>query len=176
MTFIIIQFFFVQTFTIYDGFLLANIFLMETYLGWINDTIGNFYIQLKCLTKCEELIRVQPEEGYKQLVSEWNEKTAYEKATVARTLSPFTRGEIEFKGVSVSYRPELGDVLRGVSFKVKAGEKVGVVGRTGSGKSTLFLALLRIVSPRAGVVLVDGVDCSLVGLTSLRASVNFILQ
>lgn len=109
-------------------------------------------------------------------MAEWNEEEIYEKAAIARALSPFTRGEIEFRDVSACYRPELGDVLRGVSFKVRAGEKVGVVGRTGSGKSTLFLVLLRIIAPRAGTVFVDGVDCARVGLASLRASVNFILQ
>lgn len=93
-----------------------------------------------------------------------------------RKLSPFTRGEIEFRNVSVRYRKEFGDVLKDVSLKIRAGEKVGVVGRTGSGKSTLFLALLRIVEPYLGSILIDGVDSSSVSLCSLRSSVNFILQ
>jgi ABC-type multidrug transport system fused ATPase/permease subunit len=179
LTIVMVYFFFVDNFTYYDAFLLINVFLMEAYLIWINETIITFYIQVKCVTKCEELAKIPPEEGYRPMLSEWtedDEERVFEKAAVARTMSPFTRGEIEFRGVSLCYRPELGDVLRGVSFKVRAGEKVGVVGRTGSGKSTLFLALLRIIVPRAGVILVDGVDCARVGLASLRASVNFILQ
>jgi ATP-binding cassette subfamily C (CFTR/MRP) protein 10 len=78
--------------------------------------------------------------------------------------------------MSVCYRKEFGDVLKKVSFKVRPGEKVGVVGRTGSGKSSLFLTLLRIIEPHAGSILIDGIDCSSMSLSALRASFNFILQ
>ena len=58
-----------------------------------------------------------------------------------------TEGAIEFKEVWMRYRPELDPVLKGVSFRVAAGEKIGIVGRTGSGKSSLIVALFRIVEP-----------------------------
>ena len=52
------------------------------------------------------------------------------------------------------------DVLKGLSFRVNPGEKVGVVGRTGSGKSTVMLSLLRVLEPRSGTIKIDGVDVS----------------
>lgn len=74
------------------------------------------------------------------------------------------------------YKVELGDVLRGVNINIKGGEKVGIVGRTGSGKSTLFLTLLRILEAHQGNILIDGVDISTVSLKTLRKNINFILQ
>ena len=74
------------------------------------------------------------------------------------------------------YKREYGDVLREISFKVRAGEKVGVVGRTGSGKSSLFLTLLRIIQPYKGSIMIDGMDCANMNLSSLRTNFNFVLQ
>lgn len=68
----------------------------------------------------------------------------------------------------LAYRAGLPNALDGVSFTVYPGEKVGIVGRTGSGKSTLFLVLFRMVELKAGRILLDGVDSQLVGLEELR--------
>lgn len=68
----------------------------------------------------------------------------------------------------LAYRAGLPNALDGVSFTVYPGEKVGIVGRTGSGKSTLFLALFRMLELKAGRILLDGVDSQLVGLEELR--------
>uniref|UniRef100_A0A8B9UT98 ABC-type xenobiotic transporter n=1 Tax=Anas zonorhyncha TaxID=75864 RepID=A0A8B9UT98_9AVES len=67
-------------------------------------------------------------------------------------------GLVEFQHVVLAYRAGLPNALDGVSFTVYPGEKVGVVGRTGSGKSTLFLALFRMLELKAGRILLDGVD------------------
>jgi ATP-binding cassette subfamily C (CFTR/MRP) protein 1 len=74
------------------------------------------------------------------------------------------------------YRPGLPLVLKGVSFEVAPGKKVGLVGRTGSGKSSLLLALFRMVEPVSGRVLLDGVDIGTVGLTHLRSVMSIIPQ
>lgn len=74
------------------------------------------------------------------------------------------------------YRPGLPLVLKGVSFEVAPGEKVGLVGRTGSGKSSLLLALFRMVEPVSGRVLLDGMDIGTVGLTHLRSVMSIIPQ
>ena len=71
----------------------------------------------------------------------------------------------------------LGDeVLHGVSFSVRPGQKLGIVGRTGSGKSSLGIALFRIVEPCSGAVLLDGVDTSTVPLAVLRSRLSIIPQ
>lgn len=75
---------------------------------------------------------------------------------------------MEFRGVVLAYRDGLPNALDGVSLVVRPGEKVGIVGRTGSGKSTLFLALFRMVELNQGQILLDGLDISTVGLAQLR--------
>lgn len=79
---------------------------------------------------------------------------------------------MEFQQVVVAYRAGLPNVLEDVSFTIYPGEKVGIVGRTGSGKSTLFLALFRMLELKAGRILLDGVDSQLVGLEELRYGVE----
>ncbi|KAJ7513244.1 ABC protein [Mycena galericulata] len=84
-------------------------------------------------------------------------------------------GAIEFKEVTMSYRPGLPNVLHGISLSVKAGEKIGVVGRTGAGKSSLTLCMLRIVE-YSGQIIVDDVDIGKIGLTDLRSNIAIIPQ
>ena len=68
------------------------------------------------------------------------------------------KGEIEFKNVSLRYRPDTDIVLNKLTFNVNSGEKIGVVGRTGAGKSTMTLAITRIVEIFEGQIKIDGVD------------------
>ena len=74
------------------------------------------------------------------------------------------------------YRPELELVLKDVSFNIKGGERVGIVGRTGAGKSSITLALFRILEAASGRILIDGVDISKIGLHDLRSVVSIIPQ
>jgi ABC-type multidrug transport system fused ATPase/permease subunit len=61
-----------------------------------------------------------------------------------------------------------------LTFEVKPGEKVGLIGRTGSGKSTVGLALMRFVEAREGCILIDGVDIAKIGLTDLRSRLTIV--
>ncbi|GAB1524453.1 hypothetical protein RhiTH_007607 [Rhizoctonia solani] len=87
-----------------------------------------------------------------------------------------THGEIEFRDLVMSYRPGLPPVLRGVSLHVRGGEKIGVVGRTGAGKSSLMAALFRIVELTSGSILIDGLDIGEMGLSSVRSKIAIIPQ
>jgi ABC-type multidrug transport system fused ATPase/permease subunit len=87
-----------------------------------------------------------------------------------------TSGTMEIKDLEVSYAPELPPVLRGISFDVKNNERVGVVGRTGAGKSSLTLALFRFLEARSGSVTIDGLDISKIDLHSLRSRLAIIPQ
>ncbi|KAG7096565.1 hypothetical protein E1B28_003986 [Marasmius oreades] len=87
-----------------------------------------------------------------------------------------TEGKVEFKDVVMSYRPGLPAVLKGISLTVTPGEKVGIVGRTGAGKSSLMTALYRIVELSEGTIDIDGRDISKVGLTELRMGLSIIPQ
>ncbi|KAI0674258.1 multidrug resistance-associated ABC transporter [Trametes maxima] len=85
-------------------------------------------------------------------------------------------GEIEFKNVEMAYRPGLPPVLKGVSFYVKPGEKIGIVGRTGAGKSSLLQALFRIVNVQAGQIEIDGRNIGEIGLSVLRGRLALVPQ
>lgn len=86
------------------------------------------------------------------------------------------QGWLEFRDVVLSYRDGLPNALDGVSLVVRPGEKIGIVGRTGSGKSTMFLALFRMVELNQGQVLLDQLDISTVGLAQLRSRLAIIPQ
>ncbi|KAJ3572547.1 hypothetical protein NP233_g3005 [Leucocoprinus birnbaumii] len=85
------------------------------------------------------------------------------------------QGSIEIKNLRMSYRLGLPNVLHGISLSIKGGEKIGVVGRTGAGKSSLALTLLRIVEYQ-GQINIDGVDIGRLGLHDLRMKVSIIPQ
>lgn len=67
-------------------------------------------------------------------------------------------------------------VLKGVSFEVEGGQKVGIVGRTGAGKSSFTLALFRIIEAEEGAILIDGIDIASIGLHDLRSKITIIPQ
>jgi ATP-binding cassette subfamily C (CFTR/MRP) protein 1 len=87
-----------------------------------------------------------------------------------------TAGAISFNRVDLRYRPGLPRVLRGLTFSVNPKEKVGIVGRTGAGKSSLIVALMRLVELDAGSITIDGVDIGKIGLHDLRANIAIIPQ
>ncbi|KAI4517938.1 P-loop containing nucleoside triphosphate hydrolase protein [Schizophyllum commune Loenen D] len=84
-------------------------------------------------------------------------------------------GAIELKDLKMAYRPGLPNVLHGLNASIRGGEKIGIVGRTGSGKTSLSLCLLRIVE-YTGSVIVDGIDISTLGLRDLRSRMAIIPQ
>ncbi|KAG8274464.1 Canalicular multispecific organic anion transporter 2, partial [Homalodisca vitripennis] len=87
-----------------------------------------------------------------------------------------SQGTVQFKDYQVRYREGLELVLRGISFAVNGGEKIGIVGRTGAGKSSLTLSLFRILEAAGGHIYIDGVDISEIGLGDLRSKLTIIPQ
>ncbi|KAJ6647722.1 Multidrug resistance-associated protein 1 [Pseudolycoriella hygida] len=85
-------------------------------------------------------------------------------------------GTVEFNDFQVRYRDGLELVLKGISFKINGGEKVGIVGRTGAGKSSLTLSLFRIIESAGGSIIIDGQDISSLGLHDLRSRLTIIPQ
>jgi ABC-type multidrug transport system fused ATPase/permease subunit len=87
-----------------------------------------------------------------------------------------TTGELEFRNLSLRYRADTPLALDGLSFTIPGGKKVGVVGRTGAGKSSLTTALFRLVEPCGGGIFVDGVNLLDISLRRLRDSVSIVPQ
>ncbi|XP_004309817.1 PREDICTED: ABC transporter C family member 3-like [Fragaria vesca subsp. vesca] len=87
-----------------------------------------------------------------------------------------SQGKVHMHELQVRYAPHMPLVLRGLTCTFPGGMKTGIVGRTGSGKSTLIQTLFRIVDPAAGRILIDGIDISSIGLHDLRSKLSIIPQ
>ncbi|XP_032175781.1 canalicular multispecific organic anion transporter 2 isoform X3 [Mustela erminea] len=86
------------------------------------------------------------------------------------------KGEVEFRNYSVRYRPGLELVLKNLSLRVRGGEKVGIVGRTGAGKSSMTLCLFRILEAAEGEIRIDDLNVADIGLHDLRSQLTIIPQ
>ncbi|KAJ0601524.1 putative ABC-type xenobiotic transporter [Helianthus annuus] len=87
-----------------------------------------------------------------------------------------SQGEVDIRHLQVRYAPHMPIVLRGLTCTFSGGKKTGIVGRTGSGKSTLIQTLFRLVEPAAGQILIDGINISTIGLHDLRSRLSIIPQ
>ena len=98
------------------------------------------------------------------------------KGTVTSPYNWPSEGVITMKSVTMRYQPGLNPALRGVNLQTKAKEKVGVVGRTGSGKSSLFQCLFRLAEIEAGEIHIDNINIKLLDLDELRGQLVIIPQ
>jgi ABC-type multidrug transport system fused ATPase/permease subunit len=85
-----------------------------------------------------------------------------------------TVGAVSFKGVEPKYRPELPLVLKGLDFEVRPGEKLGIIGRTGAGKSSLVQAIYRTVELAGGEIKIDGINHQSLGLDTVRRAAFWV--
>ncbi|NYT45637.1 type I secretion system permease/ATPase [Alcaligenaceae bacterium] len=108
-------------------------------------------------------------DGYMQMPVE----RPAEKQFVPR---PFLQGAIEFRQVAFGYPGARQASLRNISFKIAAGEKVGIVGRIGSGKTTLEKLILGLYQPSEGAILVDGIDTQQIDSADLRRAIGYVPQ
>ncbi|KAL4788896.1 P-loop containing nucleoside triphosphate hydrolase protein [Aspergillus venezuelensis] len=86
------------------------------------------------------------------------------------------KGEIVFRGVQARYRPGLPLVIHNLNLHVRPGERLGIAGRTGAGKSSIMAVLFRIVEPCSGSITIDGIDISRVRLQDLRSRMSIVPQ
>ncbi len=98
------------------------------------------------------------------------------KPEVDSEKTPKINGDIEFKNISFAYPDVDTNILKDVSFKIKTGQKVAIIGRTGSGKSTITYLLARLFEPVAGEILVNGVNLNTINKKYLRNKIGFVVQ
>ena len=110
-------------------------------------------------------------------VREYSEEIAVEAPAGATAPAPWpSQGAVHLRDLALRYRPGLEPAIRGLTCEIRGGEKIGVCGRTGAGKSSLILGLLRIVEADCGSVSIDGVDISTLSLDFMRQSIAVIPQ
>ncbi len=109
-----------------------------------------------------------------RIVDVLNKEVAVQEA--AQPITSSIQGTIEFQNVSYRYYETSEDVLKNITFSVKAGQTVGLIGKTGSGKSTLVKLLPRLFDPTSGSILLDGKSLNQYALTTLREHIGFTSQ
>lgn len=152
--------------------------LSETILYMVR-LMNELEVELQSFHRVNEYAFLEPEEKED---NEKIEKTvasdpALAPASVLQIPYDWPRtGTIEFRDVTIRYDPNGPDILKDVNLTFSAGERIAVVGRTGSGKSTLVLSLLRFTSIVKGQILYDGVDITLIPRKRLRQALTIIPQ
>lgn len=130
----------------YEPIYLAMMFQYLQHVSWeVNGMMHAYKENERNLKALQRLLKLDDIKQEQQTVKEKGEEVEVPESWPQN-------GEIEFKDVKMRYRPETDIVLDGLSFKVKAGEKVGVVGRTGAGKSTMSLVMSRICEVEEGSI------------------------
>ncbi|XP_058779036.1 ABC transporter C family member 10-like [Vicia villosa] len=130
-----------------------------------------FSIRIQC-SLADHIISVERLNQYMHIQSEAQEIIEDNRPPLNWPIA----GKVEINDLKIRYRPGGPLVLHGITCTFEAGHKIGIVGRTGSGKSTLIGTLFRLVEPEGGKVVVDGIDISSIGLHDLRSRFGIIPQ
>ncbi|GAA5830776.1 hypothetical protein JCM5353_002363 [Sporobolomyces roseus] len=145
------------------GLMLSYALSTTQTLNWIVRSATEVETNIVSVERVQEYISLTPEAPLeipeKQPSPEWPQA-----------------GSIKFEHVAARYREGLDLVLKDVNFEIKAGEKIGVVGRTGAGKSSLTMVLYRVIEAEKGTISIDGVDVAKIGLHDLRSRISIIPQ
>ncbi|XP_006067665.2 ATP-binding cassette sub-family C member 2 isoform X1 [Bubalus bubalis] len=144
------------------GFVLSNALNITQTLNWLVRMTSEIETNIVAVERITEYINVENEAPWvtdKRPPEGWPSK-----------------GEIQFSNYQVRYRPELDLALKGITCDIKSTEKIGVVGRTGAGKSSLTNCLFRILEAAGGQITIDGVDIASIGLHDLREKLTIIPQ
>lgn len=144
------------------GFVLSNALNITQTLNWLVRMTSEVETNIVAVERIAEYIKVDNEAPW---VTEKRPPEGWP-----------SKGEIRFNDYQVRYRPGLDLVLKGITCDIKSSEKIGVVGRTGAGKSSLTNCLFRILEAAGGQILIDGLDISSIGLHDLREKLTIIPQ
>ncbi|WFD05253.1 hypothetical protein MVES1_000581 [Malassezia vespertilionis] len=143
------------------GFTLSYAINLLEVMLWVIRSYSFLSVSMNSVERIREYIDIPSErKGGKEPPAYW----------------PTSTGSICVENLSVRYGPDTPMVLHNVSFTIRSGEKIGIVGRTGSGKSTLSLSFFRFLEAQNGSIVIDGIDISTIALESLRKRLTIIPQ
>ncbi|KAM9956260.1 hypothetical protein ACTFIR_002972 [Dictyostelium discoideum] len=145
---------------------------MCNYLNWAVRQFVELEVKMNSVERIESYINT-PKEGNRFTID--NEEEEEQNMINLNEKWP-TKGEIEFRDVEIRYRPTSEPSLKNLSFKINSNDHIGIVGRTGAGKSTVGISLFRMVECSKGSILIDGIDISKIGLHDLRSSLGIVPQ
>ena len=143
------------------GVLLTYLLTLQVNILWFFRIASEVEGGMVSYDRCDQILSIPQE--------------AFDRDEKAAGNWPFS-GRIEFDNYCLRYRPETELVLKNLSFVIQPKEKVGIVGRTGAGKSTICLALCRIVEGDSGHIIIDGEEIQFVDLAYLRSKITIIPQ
>ena len=139
--------------------------VLQNNLGWLFTNYSYIENLMVSMERCIKYTEIKGENFNKEITNENLIKNNW-----------LNEGKIEFIHFSVRYRPDSEIVLKNINLIIENGEKIGIVGRTGSGKSTICLCLFRILESLEGKIVIDNVDISQIDLNFLRQKITFIPQ
>jgi len=148
------------------GLVLSNSTQLTGVITWTVRTFSDTEQQMSSVERIEEYAEAPPMPS---------EESSIQLARQPKKGWP-RLGTVSFDNVFMRYRDDLPFVLQGVTFSANTGERIGIVGKTGGGKSSLLQALFRLTPVTEGTISIDGVDVSSVGLHELRSSIGIIPQ
>ncbi|KAM9996282.1 hypothetical protein ACTFIY_002464 [Dictyostelium cf. discoideum] len=150
---------------------------LNGYLSWGIRRIVELEVKMNSFQRIQSYIEI-PKEGNKLISTDANQVDSDGLKTISNgdLVNWPNKGIIEFKNVEIKYRPNSEPNLKDLSFKVQPSEKIGIVGRTGAGKTTIASSLFRMVECSKGLILIDGIDISKVQLQKLRSSIGIVPQ
>ena len=143
------------------GFVLSFALQYANAVVWASRYYGNVELSMNAVGRVSEYWKVPIE----QQAGRFNPPAAWP-----------TEGRLKVSDLVVAYGPDLPPVLKGLSFQVEKNTRLGVIGRTGAGKSSLILALFRLLEAREGTILIDGINAAHLPLQVLRSRLAFIPQ
>ncbi|KAH8649101.1 P-loop containing nucleoside triphosphate hydrolase protein [Xylariales sp. PMI_506] len=157
------------------GFSLSNATGLSEAILWMVRTMNEVEVEMQSFYRVKEYVAIEPEEKTDDHRKDDADDASIHEEYVIPQNWPRS-GSIEFVDTTIRYDPDGPDILKDINLKFKAGERVAVVGRTGSGKSTLVVSLLHFTNIVKGKILYDGVDITTIPRERLRQALTIIPQ
>ncbi|KAI9308590.1 P-loop containing nucleoside triphosphate hydrolase protein [Cunninghamella echinulata] len=143
------------------GFIFSYTLLFSDHSFWASYQYRRIEVSYNSVERVVEFTKIEQESNI---------------STIKKPLDWPNKGGIEFQDLQIKYAPDLELVLKDINFKINPGEKIGIVGPTGCGKSTLTLSVFRFLEAYSGKIIIDNLDISTLALDELRSSLTIIPQ